>query len=72
MLQAAGVLVEGPSSHPFDEDGPKGFLRCEGTGALVLRRLHDAEAHGDNVICEIAGAYMQRACRPVFIGQVLP
>lgn len=49
------MLVEGPTSHPFDEDGPKGFLRCEGTGAVVLRRLSDAEARGDRIICEIVG-----------------
>lgn len=50
-LQACGVLVQGPTCHPFDEDGAKGFLRAEGLGCLVLRRLPDAEAQGNRILC---------------------
>jgi acyl transferase domain-containing protein len=50
------VLVEGPASYPFDEDAPKGFLRCEGSGGMVLRRTTDAVAKGDRILAEIVGA----------------
>lgn len=55
-VQACGVLVEGPASYPFDEDAPKGFLRCEGTGAMVLRRTSEAVEQGDRILAEIVGA----------------
>jgi acyl transferase domain-containing protein len=55
-LQACGVLVAGPSSHPFDQDAPKGYLRCEGTGAVVLKRMPEAVASGDRILCEIMAA----------------
>lgn len=54
--QACGVMVQGPTSHPFDEDGPKGYIRGEGMGTIVLRRLSDAEARGDRILCKILRA----------------
>lgn len=50
------MLVQGPTCHPFDDDGPKGFLRAEGLGALVLRRQSDAEAQGNRILCLIRKA----------------
>jgi acyl transferase domain-containing protein len=50
------VLVEGPTCHPFDEDGNKGFLRAEGLGCVVLRRQPDAEAQGNRILCLIRKA----------------
>lgn len=45
-----------PHSHPFCDDGAKGFLRAEGMGCVVLRRLPDAEASGHPVHCLIRKA----------------
>ena len=50
------MLVEGPHSTPFDEDAPKGFLPCEGYGAIVIRRLSDAEKAGNRILCTILAA----------------
>lgn len=55
-LQACGVMVQGPTSHPFDEDAPKGYIRGEGVGTIVLRRMADAEKNGDRIICKILRA----------------
>ena len=55
-LQACGVMVQGPTSHPFDEDGAKGYIRGEGMGTIVLRRLADAEARGDRILCKVLRA----------------
>lgn len=49
-------MVQGPTSHPFDEDGPKGYIRGEGMGTIVLRRQSDAEARGDRILCKILRA----------------
>jgi acyl transferase domain-containing protein/NADPH:quinone reductase-like Zn-dependent oxidoreductase/thioester reductase-like protein/acyl carrier protein len=55
-LQACGVMVQGPTSHPFDEDGAKGYIRGEGMGTVVLRRMADAEKHGDRILCKVLRA----------------
>ena len=55
-LQACGVMVQGPTSHPFDEDGAKGYIRGEGMGTIVLRRLADAEQRGDRILCKVLRA----------------
>ena len=47
------VLVEGPASHPFSDEGPFGYLRCEGSGTLIIRRLADAEKDGQRVLAKI-------------------
>jgi hypothetical protein len=56
FFQACGVLNHTGYSHPFDEDGAKGFVRCEGVGAIVLRRLSDAERDGNHILCEMPNA----------------
>jgi hypothetical protein len=56
VLQACGVLNPTGISHPFDEDGAKGYVRCEGVGAVVLRRLSDAERDGNNILALIPNA----------------
>jgi polyketide synthase 13 len=56
MLDACGVLNHTGYSHPFDEDGAKGYIRCEGVGAIVLRRLSDAERDGNSILCEMPNA----------------
>jgi hypothetical protein len=50
------VLNHTGYSHPFDEDGAKGYIRCEGVGAIVLRRLSDAERDGNSILCEMPNA----------------
>ena len=48
--------MEGPTSHPFNEDGPHGYLRCEGSGTLIVRRLADAEKDGQRVLAKVLRA----------------
>jgi len=33
--------------------GPYGYMRCEGSGTLILRRLSDAEASGERILAKI-------------------
>ncbi|MES2946089.1 MAG: beta-ketoacyl synthase N-terminal-like domain-containing protein, partial [Pseudomonadota bacterium] len=37
-----------------------GFVRGEGCGVVVLKRLSDAQANGDNVLAVIAGSYVNQ------------
>ena len=48
------------TSHPFDEKAA-GYLRCEGHGALVLRRLSDAEAAGQRIAAVILNSVAGQA-----------
>jgi hypothetical protein len=41
------VLSSAPTCAPFEEEGERGFIRAEGYGTLVLKRLSDAERDGD-------------------------
>ena len=43
-MQACSVLSNTGLSHPFDGVEAKGYVRCEGVGAIILRRLSDAKA----------------------------
>ena len=54
MIIIMQVLVEGPDCHPFCEDGPHGFMRCEGWGSVVLRRLTDAQQSGDRILAKVS------------------
>ena len=47
------MFVDGATCHPFNDKGPHGFLRCEGTSTVVLRRLHDAESSGQRILCKV-------------------
>lgn len=49
-------MVQGPTSHPFDEEGAKGYIRCEGAGTVILRRRHDAEKQGNRIHCNVLRA----------------
>jgi len=55
-LQACGVLSTTGTSHPFEDAGPKGYVRAEGYGCIVLRRFRDTIYDGDRVLCTIRNA----------------
>lgn len=55
-LQACGVLSTTGTSHPFDDAGPKGYVRAEGYGAIILRRMSDSLNDGDRILCSIRNA----------------
>jgi thioester reductase-like protein len=50
-----GVLAPDGHCRSFDADA-RGYVRSEGCGALVLRRLHDAERDGDPIVGVIRGS----------------
>lgn len=50
-----GVLAPDGHCRSFDADA-RGYVRAEGCGALVLRRLHDAERDGDPIVGVIRGS----------------
>ena len=52
---AAGMLSKDGQCKPFD-NGANGFVPGEGAGALVLKRLEDAEADGDHIYGVINGS----------------
>jgi rhizoxin synthesis polyketide synthase/nonribosomal peptide synthetase RhiB len=52
---AAGMLSPDGACHVFDDDA-NGFVPGEGAGALVLKRLEDAEADGDAIHGVIIGS----------------
>ena len=55
-LQACGVLSSTGTSHPFEDAGPKGYVRAEGYGCIVLRRFKDSIQDGDRIMCTIRNA----------------
>jgi thioester reductase-like protein len=50
-----GVLAADGHCRSFDAQA-RGYVRAEGCGALVLRRLHDAERDGDPIVGVIRGS----------------
>lgn len=50
-----GVLAPDGHCRSFDAEA-RGYVRAEGCGALVLRRLHDAERDGDPIVGVIRGS----------------
>ena len=55
LLTRAGVLAPDGRCKTFDESAD-GFVRAEGCGIVVLKRLGDALADGDNVLAVIRGS----------------
>jgi acyl transferase domain-containing protein len=56
-LQACGVLVEGPTSHPFDEDGAKVSRALRPERLVTVRTLTDVPSVSQGFLrCEGAGA----------------
>ncbi|WP_295627733.1 polyketide synthase Pks13 [uncultured Corynebacterium sp.] len=49
-----GVFSQTGAIHAFSEDAT-GMIRAEGAGVVVLKRLEDAEADGDDVLAVIKG-----------------
>jgi len=54
-LQAAGMLSPIGVSRTF-ADGADGFVRGEGCGAVLLKRLTDAQRDGDQIFCVLKGS----------------
>ncbi|HHO52935.1 MAG TPA: polyketide synthase, partial [Deltaproteobacteria bacterium] len=54
-LASLGALSERGQSRPFDASAD-GYVRGEGAGMVVLRRLSDAIADGDPILAVIAGS----------------
>jgi len=65
------VLNSSPCCHPFDEEGEKGYIRAEGYGTLILKRLSDAEADGDRILCLLANGVAGAAGPQVGIGMII-
>jgi acyl transferase domain-containing protein/acyl carrier protein len=55
FLSRSHALSPDGRCHTFDADA-NGFARGEGCGILVLKRLSDAEADGDNILALIRGS----------------
>jgi acyl transferase domain-containing protein len=53
-FRASGVLAPGGRCRPFSADA-EGFVRAEGAGVVVLRRLEDARADGLRVRAVVRG-----------------
>jgi acyl transferase domain-containing protein/acyl carrier protein len=54
-LERLGMLSDGGRCRPFDDDAD-GFVRGEGAGVVVLKRLADARADGDPVYALVRGS----------------
>lgn len=55
MLNTAGLLAADGRCKVFDEQA-NGYVRGEGCGVVVLKRLSDAERDGDRVLATIRGS----------------
>jgi 6-methylsalicylic acid synthase len=61
-LDAAQLLSSGGRSRPFDA-AADGYVRAEGVGVLVLKRLADAERDQDRIFAVIAGSAVRHGGR---------
>ncbi|WP_051237175.1 type I polyketide synthase [Ottowia thiooxydans] len=55
MLARAGALSKDSRCQTFD-DGANGYVRSEGCGVVVLKRLADAQADGDSILAVVRGS----------------
>ncbi|MCP2251336.1 amino acid adenylation domain-containing protein [Prauserella aidingensis] len=55
QLSRSGFLSESGACHSFGEDGD-GFVPADGSGAVLLKRLSQAEADGDRVLAVVRGS----------------
>jgi amino acid adenylation domain-containing protein len=55
--QEGNIISRDGHCRPFDKDA-NGFMGGDGVGVVVLKRLEDALAHGDNIYAVIKGSAM--------------
>lgn len=60
FIAELGLLSKGGRCRPFDAD-TDGFVRGEGCGMVVLKRLADAEADGDRIWAVIRGSAVNQS-----------
>ncbi len=60
FMAELGLLSKGGHCRPFDADAD-GFVRGEGCGMVVLKRLADAEASGDRIWAVIRGSAVNQS-----------
>jgi acyl transferase domain-containing protein len=63
-LAAKGFLDPMPAPSAGGEAGRSGYRLAEGVGALLLKRLEDAERDGDRIYCSIVGTGIAHASQP--------
>ena len=54
-LSKSGVLSDTGNCKPYRDDAD-GYCRADFVGAVVLKRLEDAEAQNDNILAVVAGS----------------